>query len=84
MEVPLRKLLDPKHPRYRAELAAAVSVWSSFEQEKVPSDVTPKKECGARLSDWEDEHESLGTTGRDRVLKVVNWEKFPTKGEKKN
>ena len=80
----LRKLLDPKHPRYRAELAAAVSVWSSFEQEKVPSDVTPKKECGARLSDWEDEHESLGTTGRDRVLKVVNWEKFPTKGEKKN
>lgn len=75
----LRKLFDPKHPRYSPELAAAVKVWSSFEHEAVVNGVTPKNECKGRLTDWEYENVELGVRGRERVLTMVNWEKTPAR-----
>ncbi|MFR3027850.1 MAG: hypothetical protein ACLTS9_02405 [Sutterella wadsworthensis] len=75
----IRALFDQGGERYSPELAAAVWVWSSFEDcPDVAAGCTVKEEIkSGRLSDWEGP--PLSVTGRERVAVLVNWNKTPAK-----
>lgn len=77
----IRALFDQNNLRYRPSLAAAVWLWCSFESKGVPAGMTPKQEAERRLgaeipseisTNWTDKEE-------DEILKMVNWQKKPTK-----
>lgn len=76
----VRKIFDKSGRRYRPQLAAAISVWCSFEREGVPPDLTAKTEAGGRLTDWEIENSKLGDNERKAVLQMVNWNKSGKRG----
>lgn len=80
----LKAISNKENPRYRAELQAAVDLWLSFEANPVPAGCSPKSEVAARLVDWQDENnEAFLDASRDRILKMVNWDKDGNKQKSK-
>lgn len=80
----LKAISNKESPRYRAELQAAVDLWLSFEANPVPAGCSPKSEIAARLVDWQDENnEAFLDASRDRILKMVNWDKDGNKQKSK-
>ncbi len=80
----LKAISNKENPRYRAELQAAVDLWLSFEADPLPAGCSPKSEITARLVDWQnDNHETFLDTPRDRITKMVNWDKDGNKQKPK-
>ena len=80
----LKAISNKENPRYRAELQAAVDLWLSFEVNPVPAGCSPKSEITARLVDWQDEsHETFLDAQKDRITKMVNWDKDGNKQKPK-
>lgn len=89
----LRRVFDKESPRYRPELAAALWLFASFERypvgdapedEQEPNErLTVKESASLRLNQWaEDNSLEFKKSERDRILKIVNWEKAPNKFKK--
>lgn len=69
-------IFDKANPRYRAELHAAVELWTSFESKPVPKGLSPMQEIKIRLADWEVENNcELLDSERARIRVMVNWDK---------
>ena len=62
--------LDPEHPHYSSELAAAVGVWDAlFEQGEYRIDQAPKQQ----IVDWlKRQYPDLSEQMRDHITGVVN------------
>ena len=76
------EVLNKDNPRFRAELACAVTVWLSFEVDPTIGDgLTPKKEAAVRIADWLQANPEFKIDA-ERVATLVNWDKNGNKFQK--